>query len=136
MDRALRSELGARAMYGLLARRVRDGELAQVLARFREDEAAQVEALREVMRGLGGRPRSRSARRRVLAILLYLATHLGALGLALRLCLESEETLSRWYAGYADHLAAGGQRAAASACQALSLVKRRHAQALQAWVPR
>ena len=70
LQRALLAEIGARSIYGWLARFVRDRELRQVLARFQEEEMAQIEQLERVLAALGERPRRRGLRRRLLAAAL------------------------------------------------------------------
>jgi hypothetical protein len=52
------------------------------------------------------------------------------------MCLESEEIVAGWYAGFAAHLHRAGSSDEARVCEALSVTKRRHALALQAWVAR
>ncbi len=136
MHLALLAEFGALSMYGYLSRRARDVELSGLLARFRHEEEEQIDCLRGLMQELGGRPPARSLRRRLAAWLLYLATWIGGTRIALRLCLESEETIARWYAQYARHLVRAGLVEHAGTCEALSVTKRRHALALQAWVGR
>jgi rubrerythrin len=136
MRSALRSEFGARAMYGFLSRRIPDRELADLLGRFEVEEAEQVDRLRHLMSDLGGRPAARSLRRRTAAWLLYLGTWVGARRIALRLCLESEETVSRWYAHFAQVLEGEGADDHARTCRDLATTKLRHALALQAWVAR
>jgi hypothetical protein len=133
MRQSLRSEIGARAMYGLLARRD-DGELAQVLAVFHEDEQQQIECLIELMRTLGARPRARSVRRELAARALYAATFLGAHALALRACYESERSLQRGYHGHADYLERCDLHEPARAALQLASTKARHARILEAWV--
>lgn len=136
MRLALYSEFGARAVYGLLARRTKDVELAEVLAAFQQEEREQIERLRDVIGELGGRAPRRSLRRSFMARLLYWATFLGATRLALRTCYESECTVLRWYHGYAGYLAAIELLGPARACEALALTKERHARILEAWVAR
>lgn len=136
MHLALLAEFGAHAMYGLLSQRSADAELSSLLVRFREEEEQQITRLRGLMLALGGSPPTRSRRRRFAARLLYLTTWIGGRRLAMRLCLESEETIARWYAQYAVHLGEAGFVEHARTCGALSLTKRRHALALQAWVAR
>ena len=136
MHRALLAEFGAHAVYGYLPRRTADAELSHLLGGFREEEEQQIERLRGLILALGGRPPVRSARRRFAAWLLYLSTWVGGRRLALRLCLESEETVSRWYAHYAAHLGEAGFADHARTCGSMSVTKRRHALALQAWVAR
>lgn len=136
MHLALLAEFGAHAMYGFLSRRSGDRELASLLARFHAEEAEQVERLRSLMIALGGDPPTHSARRRFAARLLYLSTWVGGRRLAMRLCLESEETIARWYAQYAVYLGEAGHVDHARTCGTLSMTKRRHALALQAWVAR
>jgi rubrerythrin len=134
MRRALLAEFGARAIYGQLARVVRDPELTDVLLRLHEEEALQIERLRALMSALGARPRTRSLRRRLLAACLAYTTPVLGCGFALRTCHEAETTASRWYAQYREYLAGCGEPAHANVCAELSLVKLRHAQALLAWV--
>jgi len=136
MHLALLAEFGAHAMYGFLSRRSGDPELSNLLARFHAEEAEQIEKLRALMLVLGGNPPTHSSRRRLAARLLYLSTWIGGRRLAMRLCLESEETIARWYAQYAVFLGEAGFVEHARTCGALSLTKRRHALALQAWVAR
>jgi len=136
MRLALLSEFGARAMYGHLSRTRRDPELAALLARFCVEEDEQIAKLRALMTALGARPAATSRRRRLAAWLLHLAGRVGWRRFALRLCLESEETVARWYAHYAVHLARTGRAEEARACETLGLTKHRHALALQAWIER
>jgi hypothetical protein len=136
MHLALLAEFGAQAMYGYLSRNSGDVELAGLLSRFHAEEADQIERLRSVITALGGRSPRRSRRRRFAAWLLSLTTWVGGQRLALRLCLESEETIARWYAHHAVYLGEAGLADHARTCGALSVTKRRHAQALQAWVGR
>jgi hypothetical protein len=134
--RAMRAEIGARAFYGALARSSRDRELASLLAGFHEEELEQIERLRALLGELGHRAAIRGRRRAASARLLALATRFGARRIALRLCHESESTVARWYLGFAAYLARAGRFDHARTCEALSLTKRRHALALEAWVPR
>ena len=136
MHLALLAEFGARAMYGFLARRSGDDELSSLLARFHGEEEEQIDRLRSLIAALGGSPPSRSRRRRFAAWLLYLTTWIGGRRLAMRLCLESEETIAHWYGQYAVYLGEAGFAEHARTCGTLSLTKRRHALALQAWVSR
>ena len=136
MHLALLAEFGAHSMYGFLARRPEDPELAGLLARFRAEEEEQIDRLRALILALGGTAPAGSRRRRFAAWLLYLSTWIGGRRFAMRLCLESEETVARWYAHYAAYLGEAGLAEHARTCGALSLTKRRHALALQAWVAR
>jgi len=136
MHLALLSEFGAHSMYGFLARRSDDAELSELLARFQAEEEEQIGRLRALILALGGTAPTRSRRRRFAAWLLYLAAGIGGRRLAMRLCLESEETVGRWYAHYAAYLGEAGLADHARTCGSLSLTKRRHALALQAWVAR
>lgn len=136
MHLALLAEFGAHALYGFLAQRSGDVELSSLLVRFRAEEEEQIDRLRKLIVALGGSPPARSLRRRLAAWLLYLTTWFGGRRIAMRLCLESEETIARWYAQYAVYLGEAGFAGHARTCGALSLTKRRHALALQAWVAR
>lgn len=134
MREALLAELGAVAVYRALAARTRDSELAEVLARFQEEEELQVRRLSEVMTALGARPRRRSLRRLVAACLLVSTTRLFGPRFALRVCEEAEGAISRSYRELAFHLAQSGRIEQARICDDLSLTKARHAQILSAWV--
>lgn len=134
MRDALLSELGARAVYSRLVARIQDEELRRVLARLAEDEVEQIERLRALMRRLGARPRKRSLRRIAAARALVSFRRLFGVRFALRVCLDAEWTVSRWYAKYADYLRRVGHMDDAAVCDELALTKRRHAQVLQAWV--
>lgn len=131
---ALLAELGARAIYPLLARTLRDRELAVLLAEYGREEVQQVERLSELMAGLGARPAGRSRRREALAWLLAQSTRCGGRALTLRLCSESEQQLARWYRGHAAYLLRVGLLREARACEELALLKQRHARGLAAWV--
>jgi hypothetical protein len=71
-----------------------------------------------------------------MAWLIALSTRFGGMPLALRLCLESERTVERWYLEYANHLESTGERELALRCETLASTKGRHARALSAWVER
>lgn len=134
MRRALLAEFGARTIYRELARRVPDQELSEVLSRFHQDEIEQIERLRALMQSLGATPRLRSRRRAALAWGLAQWARLGGRSLALRMCHDSENTLVRWYWTYANYLIAAGEIEHARTCEALGLLKQRHARTLATWV--
>lgn len=134
MREALLSELGALATYRRLSRRTQDEELAGLLHAFYRDELRQVAVLRGLMRDLGGRPRRGSMRRAVAARLLSASARLYGPRFALRVCMEAERSVSRWYTRYANVLARSGERDAARRCMELATTKWNHATALQAWV--
>jgi hypothetical protein len=134
MKQALLAEFGARAIYAQLARRVADSELADVLAGLHQDEVEQVERLRALMTSLGATPAAHSRRRAALAWMLALSSKFGGRSLALRSCHASETTLVRWYWTYANYLIAAGEIEHARTCEALGLLKQRHARTLSAWV--
>jgi rubrerythrin len=136
MRLALFAEFGALALYSFLSRSRRDPELSDLLAGFRAEEVEQIAKLRALIERLGGRAPRRRRRRDLAAGALYGITRIVGAGLALRLCLESEETVSGWYAGFALHLARVGSLEEARTCESLAVTKRRHALALQAWVER
>ncbi len=131
---ALRSEYGARRMYGLLMGRVRDEELRGVIATLHAECGEQIQRLRALMTDLGGDPPERSARRTLMAWLLFLATPLVGLRFALRLCCDAEARVGRWYHGYGAWLAEAGCTDFARRCQELSVVKWTHARVLQTFV--
>lgn len=134
LDQSVRAELGARAFYPLLARRVRDPELAELLTAFAHEQDAQVARLAAVVQALGGRARRRCWRRVVLARLLHAATWLGATPLALRLCLDAEQRLAHGYEHFVHDCATHGRAREAHELRALAQTKHGHAHALQAWV--
>lgn len=134
LDQSLRAELGARSFYPLLARRVRDAELAELLASFAHEQVEQVTRLGAVVTSLGGRARGSCWRRAVLARVLYAATWLGATRIALRLCLDAEQRLAHGYEHFVHDCATLGHAREAHELRALAQTKQGHAHALQAWV--
>ena len=134
MRLALLSEIGARAIYDHLSRHVKDPDLQALLVEHNETGAQNVERLRELMIGLGARPRRTSFRRRALARALALASRVIGVRVVLRIVMNAEETVSRWYQEYAMFLLRLGDEPRARICQELSGVKSRHAQAVGAWV--
>ncbi len=134
MHRAFLAEIGARSMYGWLARLARDSELRQLLARFQEEELHQLDRLGVVMAALGERPRRRGLRRRLMAAALALTVPVVGSRPALRICEEAEGTAARWYAHFRELLDGCGRADLAAECDRLATTKLRHAQALEAWV--
>jgi hypothetical protein len=130
----LLAELGAHAIYGDLARRCGDPQLARLLSQLHDEQAQQVRELREVMQGLGLRPRAASRRRRVLAWLLASARPLIGERLVLRLCAQAADHAARIHATTQLCLRELGRESAASTSGRLSERRRRHALALSAWV--
>ena len=134
MKLALLSEIGARSIYDHMGRRVRDEELRGVLAHLNEAGAESVRRLRELMIDLGARPRRTSFRRRALARGLAFASRVIGVRVVLRVCMNAEETVGRWYREYAHFLLNLEDPERAQVCQELATVKQQHAQALGAWV--
>jgi rubrerythrin len=134
MRRALLDEFGARAIYRRLGRLARDPELVRVLAGFAQEEERQIEILRASLASLGVRSPRACLRRTLLAEALAWTGPIVGIRPALRVCLEAEDTSARRYAYFQEHLAGLGERETALACGELALTKRRHAQALHAWV--
>ena len=134
MRLALLSEFGAHVVYSRLATCVEDHELRGVLSELAAEEKSQIERLRKIMTSLGGRPRQRSLRRWLAARALVSCRRLFGARFALRVCLDAEWTISRWYAKYAEYLNRVGEGQAARECKDLALIKRRHSRVLQAWV--
>ena len=132
----LLAEFGALAIYDRLSRSRADPELASLLETFRDEEREQIERLRELGKRLGGRAPEASLRRGIVPWLLALLARCGFRQLALRSCLWSEETVSRWYLQHAVRLGRAGFADAVRTCEELSSTKQRHALALQAWVQR
>ena len=134
LGETLLAEFGALAMYGNLSRGPGDPELAALLERFRDEEEEQIERLRGLLARLGRPAPVRSFRRRIAPWFLGWAARCGFRRFALRSCLWSEETVSRWYLQQALRLGRAGLVDDARTCEALSSTKQRHALALQAWV--
>ncbi len=134
MRHALLSEIGARAIYHHLLRVVRDEDLAVVLERLNQEGVQLVEGVQVLIRELGGKPRRTSFRRRAMARGLALGARLSGPRPVLRICLNAEETLARWYSEYAHFLYRLGERERALTCERLSLAKQRRARVLGAWV--
>ncbi len=134
MRLALLSEFGAHVVYKRLSTCVDDEELANVLELLAEEEEEQISELRELMKRLGGKPRERSIRRWLAARGLVSCRRFFGARFALRVCLDAEWTVSRWYAKYAAYLRHVGEEEEAAVCDRLALLKRRHSQVLQAWV--
>jgi hypothetical protein len=134
MDDALLSEIGARAIYLHLARRYRRDDFQSLLLRLNEEGAESIARLQALMRDMGGRPRRTSLRRRVLARALAMLSSVFGLRFVLRICMDAEETVARWYAEYALFLMRLGEIERARTCEDLGRVKSRRAQTLSAWV--
>jgi rubrerythrin len=134
MRRALRSELGAYSLYSLLPRVTRGAELRRLLDELRREEAGIVAEVRDLMASLGGRPERSRWTRSVAAWCLTVLAPVTGVRFALRLCHESESTVSRWYAEYAAFFASVGDRERAVAFHELSTRKRLHATRLAAFV--
>lgn len=134
MLRALRAELGARSLYGWLARLARDRELRRLMGGLEEEEEQQVDELCRLLTSLGLRPRRWSLRRRAASCLLAWSTPVFGTRPVLRLCQEAEGTASRWYACFAEHFVRTGAPEEARLCNSMALLKSRHAGALEAFV--
>jgi rubrerythrin len=134
MKLALLSEIGARAIYDHMRRRVQDEDLRSLMVELNEAGLESVRRLRELMIDLGARPRRTSFRRRALARGLALASRVIGVRFVLRVCMNAEETVGRWYQEYALYLLRLEDPERAKTCQDLAQVKQRHAQALGAWV--
>lgn len=133
---SLLAEFGARAIYGFLARRAADEELAGVVARFAEDGDELVAGLSRLLRELGvHRVPTRSLRRTTQAWCVAALSRRRRGSLALRMCLDSEQRLGRSYASYAEYLGRFGRLDLARRCEALAATKQRHARILATWVP-
>lgn len=134
MRLALLSEIGARAIYDHLGRRQPPGDLGSLLDELNDTGAESVARLRELMIGLGARPRKTSFRRRALARGLALASRVTGKRIVLRVCMNAEETVGRWYGEYAVFLMRIRDNDRALVCHELAAIKRRNAQVLGAWV--
>ncbi|MBK7874395.1 MAG: ferritin-like domain-containing protein [Planctomycetes bacterium] len=134
LDEALRSEFGARVIYGLLARSERDEELARLFATLADEQHAQIERLRSLIVALGGRARAACRRRTVLAHALHAFRFVGGRKFALRLCHDAQASLEYRYHGVGRYLAAIGTVALAESAGTLATTKGRHARALLTWL--
>lgn len=134
MKLALLSEIGARSIYDHLGRQVKDEDLRALLVQLNEAGAESVMRLRELMIGLGARPRKTSFRRRFLARGLAMTSRVTGVRFALRICMNAEETVGRWYQSYGLFLMKLEDPDRARTCHELSQIKRQHAQVLGAWV--
>ena len=134
LERTLLSEIGARAVYDHIARRARDPEFAALAVELNREGVDLVATVQELMRGMGGRPRRTSLRRRLLARLLVHSTAVTGARPALRLIRSAEETVSRWYGDYAQYLVQLGDHERAAAFDELRLIKQRRVMVLGAWV--
>lgn len=134
LRRALRAELGARTLYGWLARLGGRRELRSLMAGLVEEEGAQVEELLGLLESLGERPRRWSFRRSLASWALACSTLVFGTRPVLRLCEEAEGTASRWYAHIAEHFARTGAVEEARRTNAMALLKSHHASALKAFV--
>ena len=134
MRLALLSEIGARSIYDHLGRRAPQDELQRLLRQLNVEGAESVAVLRDLMLGMGGRPRRTSRRRRLLArMLAWLSVVIGR-RIVLRVCLNAEQTVARWYGEYALFLTRLDDTARARTCEELRSVKLLHAGALEAWI--
>lgn len=134
LHETLRSEFGARAIYGLLARSGRDPELARLLATLADEQGAQIEELQALIEALGGRAFARCRRRTILAHALHVTRFVGGRKFILRLCHDAQTSLEYRYLGVARYLAATGAVRIAESAGRLATTKLRHAQALSTWL--
>ncbi|QDU66971.1 hypothetical protein [Engelhardtia mirabilis] len=136
MGFALRSEFGAYSIYMLLPLVARNAELRRLLVALRDEQREQVAGLRALISDLGGNPPASRWTRAVAAWGLFAITPVVGSRFALRLCLEAERTVMRWYAEYAIHLAERGLIEPAIRCREFCMVKRIHASRLGTFVDR
>ena len=134
MRLALLAEFGARAIYADLRRQTDDEQLDSVLGRLEDESGEQISELSAVMSALGGRPPERSRRRRALAGVLATSSRVIGRRMVLRVCAQAEDKAARWYAYFRVILVQSGRQDLAERCSLMSATKRRHAQALGAWV--
>lgn len=134
MRQALLSEIGARSIYDHLSRRVSDPELQGLLTYLNQEGARGVERLQEQMRGIGGRPRRTSFRRRAMARALCWSSYVIGVRAVLRICAHAEETVSRWYNEYSAFFLSCGDRERARVFRDMSLEKQLRGRAVSAWI--
>lgn len=136
MGFALRSEFGAYSIYTLLPLVARTGELRRLLVAMRDEQREQIVGLRRLIVDLGGSAPASRWTRAAAAWGLFAVTPVVGMRFSLRLCLEAERTITRWYAEYALHLAERGYFEPARRCGELGMVKRIHAARLGTFVDR
>lgn len=134
MGLALRSECGARYLYRFLRRRSLGSELRRVLEELEGEERELIDAVAELMSEIGPAPRKWAFRRWVGSAAVWAFSVLIGVRFALRLSVDAEWTVARWYSEYARFLAEGGDTERAERCAAFVTTKQRHAQILQTWV--
>ena len=134
MEWISRAEHGTRTLYRLLAGRVADQELAQVLGEFQREQELQIDQLRRLLERVGVQAGKKLFARQLIARGLHLASFLGAQPLALRSCLETQSTLRHRYSCLGGWFQAEGKQDLARKCDELALTKTRQMNALQAWV--
>lgn len=131
---ALRSELGARSLYPWLARRAREPEFAAVLHELARDTELQISQLRQLLAELSVDAPARSRRRAIASTVIAAMTVFLGLRFALRICVDAEETVARWYERFAHRFVAEGRIDLARRVEPLGLAKRRHAEVLRAFL--
>lgn len=136
MGFALRSEFGAYSIYALLPLIARSNELRRLLVAMRHAQRDQVAGLRKLIDDLGGKAPASRWTRALAAWALFAITPIVGMRFSLRLCVEAERTVTRWYAEYAVHLAERGYFEAARRCNDLGMTKRIHAARLSTFVDR
>ena len=92
-----------------------------------------VARVQELIRGMGGKPRRTSFRRRALARVLVHGAPILGVRRVLRVIRDAEQTVGRWYAEYAVFLMRLGDEPRARAFEELRAQKERRAMALGAW---
>jgi rubrerythrin len=131
---ALRSEFGARSLYPWLARRTRKPELAAVLHELARDTEAQISQLRQLLAELSVDAPSRSRRRACASMIIAGLTVVLGSRFALRICVDAEETVARWYERFAHRFVAQGRVDLARRVEPWGLAKRRHADVLRTFL--
>jgi len=130
---ALLSEIGARAVYDHIARRAKDPDLSAMAEGMNREGIDLVARVQELIRGMGGKPRRTSFRRRALARVLVHGAPILGVRRVLRVIRDAEQTVGRWYAEYAVFLMRLGDEPRARAFEELRAQKERRAMALGAW---
>jgi rubrerythrin len=131
---ALRSEQGAGALYPWLARRAREPELADVLRELAKDATQQIAELRRLLADLAIDAPLRGRRRQLASLAIAALTLVFGLRFALRLSLDAEETVARWYDSFAHRFHGTGEFERARLCDGWAQRKRRHADVLRAFL--
>lgn len=131
---ALRSEYGARSYFRMSMPLMFDHELRDVLERLLVEQDLLIEQVRGLMVELGGKPRRRSFRRFVGSLVTCCVSFVLGRSIGLRICVDAEWTVARWYGQYRAYFLQCGEVRHAALCAELATTKQRHARVLETWL--